>query len=80
MTFGGTLSEKPRKATTQCHRPSVCKVARLGVSFVFSVIFAGCKLIGVCSPLKCDFSEFFTASQKVVVVVREIAALVAAVD
>jgi hypothetical protein len=57
MTLGGTLSEKLRNATTQW-RPSVCKVAGLGVTFVFSVSFAGCKLIGVCSPLKCDFSEF----------------------
>jgi hypothetical protein len=56
---GGTLSEKPRNATTQWHRPSVCKVPRLGVTFVFSVIFAGRKLIGVCFPLKCDFWEFY---------------------
>jgi hypothetical protein len=35
MTFGGTLGEKPRNATTQWHRPSVCKVPRLGVTFVF---------------------------------------------
>jgi hypothetical protein len=53
------LSEKPRNATTQWHRPSVCKVPRLGATFVFSVIFAGCKLIGVCFPLKCDFWEFY---------------------
>jgi hypothetical protein len=59
MTFGGTLSEKPRNATTQWHRPSVCKVPRLGVTFVFSVIFAGSKLIGMCFPLKCDFWEFY---------------------
>jgi hypothetical protein len=31
----------------------------LGVTFVFSVIFAGCKFIGVCFPLKCDFWEFY---------------------
>jgi hypothetical protein len=44
------------------------------------VNLAGCKMPGVCSPLKCDFCEFFPALQKVVAVVRELAARVAAVD
>jgi hypothetical protein len=43
----------------QWRRPSVCKVPRLGATFVFSVIFAGCELIGVCFPSKCDFREFY---------------------